>query len=97
MLAAHRRRSAVAEALAHDLQGFSQQVEATPGGGPEGVFMVLPVAYPPDGVVRASFCKQPIAGTQQMMSHGWILGELDVGTDEHHVFSLVFPLSLIHI
>ena len=30
MLAAHRRRSAVAEALAHDLQGFSQQVEAAP-------------------------------------------------------------------
>ena len=53
--------------------------------------MVRPVAYPPDGVVRASFCKQPIAGTQQMLSYGWILGELGVGTDEHYVFSLVFP------
>ena len=44
-LASHRRRSAVAEALAHNLQGFSQQVEAAPRGGAEGVFMVRPVAY----------------------------------------------------
>ena len=53
--------------------------------------MVCPIAYPPDGVVRASFCKQPIAGTQPMLSHGWCLGELGVGTDEHYAFSLVFP------
>ena len=53
--------------------------------------MVRPVSYPPDGVIRASFCKQPIAGTQQMLSHGWILGELGVETDDHYVFSLVFP------
>ena len=46
MLVANRRRSAVAEALAHDMQGFSQQVEAAPRGGEEGVFMVRPVAYP---------------------------------------------------
>ena len=51
MLAAHRRRSAVTEALAHDLQGFSQQVEAMPPGGAKGVFMVRPVAYPPDDVL----------------------------------------------
>ena len=59
--------------------------------------MVRPVSYPPDGVIRASFCKQPIAGTQQMLSHGWILGELGVGTDEHYVFSLVFPHNGIQI
>ena len=97
MLAAHRRRSAVAEALAHDLQGFSQQVEAAPRGGAEGVLMARLVAYLPDGVVRASFRKQPIAGAQQMLSHGWILGELGVGTDEHYVFSLVFPHNSIKI
>ena len=51
MLMAHRRRTAVTEALAHNLQGFSQQVEATPRGGAEGVFMVHPVAYPLDGVI----------------------------------------------
>ena len=38
VLAAHRRRSAVTEALAHDLQGFSQQVEAMPPGGGKGRF-----------------------------------------------------------
>ena len=57
MLVANRRLSAVAEALAHNLQGFSQQVEATPRRGAEGVFMVRPVAYTPDGVIRASFSK----------------------------------------
>ena len=45
MVVAQRWRSAVAEALAHNLQGFSQQVEAAPRGGAEGVFMVRPVAY----------------------------------------------------
>ena len=85
MLVAHWRRSAVVEALAHDLQGFSQQVEAAPRGGAEGVFMVRPVAYPPDDVIRTSFCKQPIAGTQQMLSHGWILGEFGVGTYENYI------------
>ena len=45
MLVVNRRLSAVAEALAHNLQGFSQQVEAAPRGGAEGVFMVRPVAY----------------------------------------------------
>ena len=40
MLAAHRRRSAVAEALAHDLQGFSQQVEAERCRAAERVFVV---------------------------------------------------------
>ena len=59
--------------------------------------MVRPVAYPLDGVVRASFREQPIAGTQQMLSHGWILGELGVGTDEHYVFSLVFLHNGIEI
>ena len=97
MLAAHRRRRAVAEALAHDLHGFFQKLKATPRGGAKGVFMVRAVAYPQDGVVRASFCKQPIAGTQQMLSHGWILGELGVGTDEHYVFSLVFLHNGIEI
>ena len=57
MLVVNRRLSAVAEALAHNLQGFSQQVEATPRRGAEGVFMVRPVAYTPDGVIRASFSK----------------------------------------
>ena len=97
MLAAHRRWSAVAGVLEHDLQGFSQQVEAVLRGCAEGVFMVRPVAYPPDGVIRASFCKQPIAGPQQMLLHGWILGELGVGTDEHYVFSLGFPHNGIEI
>ena len=55
MLAAHRRWSAVAGVLEHDLQGFSQQVEAVLRGCAEGVFMVRPVAYPPDAVIRASF------------------------------------------
>ena len=40
---------------------------------------------------------QPIAGTQQMLSHGWMLGELGVGTEEHCVFSLVFPHNGIEI
>ena len=97
MLVTHRRRIAVAEALTHDLRGCSQRVEAVPRGGAEGVSMVRPVAYPPDGVVRASFCKQPIAGPQQMLLHGWILGELGVGTDEHYVFSLGFPHNGIEI
>ena len=70
MLAANRRRSAAAEALAHDLQGFFKQVEAAPRGRADSVFMVHSVANPPDGVVRASFHKQPIAGTWQMLSHG---------------------------
>ena len=96
-MAAHQRLSAVAEALAHDVQGSSQQVEAAPRGGAEGVSMVRPVSYLPDGVVRASFCKQTIAGTQRMLSHGWSLGELGVGTDEHYVFSLVFPHNGIEI
>ena len=91
MLAAHRRRSAVAEALAHNLQDFFQQVEAAPPGGAEGVLVVRPVANPPDSVVRASVRKQPITGTQQMLSPGWSLDGLGVGTDEHYVFSLVFP------
>ena len=91
ILAAHRRRNAVAEVLAHDLQGFSQLVEAAPCGGAKGVFMVRAVAYPLDGVVRTSFCKQPIAGTQQILSHGWILGELDVGTT-----STMFSRSCSH-
>ena len=55
MEVAHRRRSAVTEALANNLQGSSQQLEAAPRGGAEGVFMVRPVAYPPDAVIRASF------------------------------------------
>ena len=38
-----------------------------------GVFVVRPVAYPPDGLIRAIFCKQPIIGTQRMWSHGWVL------------------------
>ena len=95
MEVAHRRRSAVTEALANNLQGSSQQLEAAPRGGAEGVFMVRPVAYPPDGVIRASFCKQPIAGTQQLLF--WILGELGVGTDQHYVFLLVFRHNDIEI
>ena len=95
MLAAHRRWSAVAGVLERDLQGFSQQVEAAIRGGAEGVFMVRPVAHPPDGVMRASFCKQPIAGTQQLLF--WILGELGVGTDHHYVFLLVFPHNDVEI
>ena len=59
--------------------------------------MVRPAAYPPNGVIRASFCKQPIASTQQMLSHGWVLGEVGVGTDEHYIFSLVFPHDGIEI
>ena len=97
MLAVHWRRRAVTGALAHDLQGFSQQVEATPCGGVEGVFVVRPVAYPLDGVIWVSYPEQPIAGTQQMLSHGWILGELGVGTDEHYFFSLVFPHNGVEI
>ena len=46
-----------------------------------------------DGVITA--CDQP--GTQQMLLHGWGLGELGVGTDEHYVFSLVFPHDGIEI
>ena len=59
--------------------------------------MVHHVAYPPDDVARASFCTQPTAGTQQMRSHGWILSELGVGTNEHYVFSLAFPHNGIEI
>ena len=32
-----------------------------------------------------------------MLLHGWGLGELGVGTDEHYVFSLVFPHNGIQI
>ena len=46
MVVAYRRRSAVAEALAHNVQVVSQQVEAAPRGGAKGVSMVRPVAYP---------------------------------------------------
>ena len=52
--------------------------------------MVRAVAYHPDGVVKATFYV-PIASAQQMLSHGWSLGEVGVRTDEHYVFSLVFP------
>ena len=41
MVLAHRRRSAVAEALAHNLQGYSQHVEAAPRGGAEGIAFLL--------------------------------------------------------
>ena len=44
MLVAHRWRSAVAQALAHDLQRFYQQVETAPRGRVEDVFVVRPVA-----------------------------------------------------
>ena len=33
--------SAVAEALAHNLQGYSQHVEAAPRGGAEGIAFLL--------------------------------------------------------
>ena len=32
-----------------------------------------------------------------MLLHGWGLGELGVGTDEHYVFSLMFLLNGIEI
>ena len=32
-----------------------------------------------------------------MLSHGWALGELGVGTDDRYVFSLVFPHDGIEI
>ena len=97
MSVAYRRRSAVAEALAHYLQGVFQQVEAVPRGGAKGVFMVRAVAYPPDVVARASFCKQAIAGTHKMLSHGLILTVLGVGTDDHYVFLIVFLHNGIEI
>ena len=111
MVVAHLWRSPVAKALPHNLQGFSQQVDASPRGGAEGVVMVHQVACPLDGVIRVRFCKQSIAGTQRMLSHGWVLRELGVGAGEHYILSLLFPhdgiepaylayvllLSLIHI
>ena len=39
IVGAYRRRSAVAQALAHNLQGCSQQGEAAPRVGVEGVVM----------------------------------------------------------
>ena len=65
--------------------GLFQQVEAAPSGEEAGVFMVRLVAYPPDDVIRASFCKQPIEDIQQTLLHGWVWGELGVGTDEHYI------------
>ena len=97
MVDAHRRWITVTEALARNLQGFCQQLEAAPRGGAEVVFIIHPIAYPPEGVIRASFRKQPITGTQQMLSHGWALGELGVGIDDHCIFSLVFPHDGIKI
>ena len=58
--------------------------------------MVSSVAYPPDGIVKVSFCKQPVTGIQQMLSHGWSLGELGVGATDHHIFSFVFPHGSIN-
>ena len=93
MVVTHRRRSAVADVLAHNLQGFSEQVEAAPRGGADGVFTVRPVAYPP-GVIRASFSKQSIAGTQQMLSYDCVLGELGVTTAENDMFRARVPTPL---
>ena len=56
-----------------------------------GVLVVCSVAYPPDGIGRASFCKQPVTGIQQVLSNGWSLGEVGVGASEHKIFSFVFP------
>ena len=53
MVVAHRRRSVVAETLAHNLHGFSQHTEAAPRGAAEVGFVVRLDAYPPDGAVRA--------------------------------------------
>ena len=39
----------------------------------------------------------PIASAQQMLSHGWSLGEVGVRTDEHYVFSLVFQYNGIEV
>ena len=59
--------------------------------------MVRSITYSPDGIVRASFCKQPVAGTQHVLSHGLILGELGVGANEHKILTLVFPHGVITV
>ena len=32
--------------------------------------VVRVVAYPPDGIIKVGFCKQQVAGAQQMLLHG---------------------------
>ena len=40
--------------------------------GALGVSVVFSVAYPPDDIVRASFCKQPVTGIDDAVENAYI-------------------------